>query len=116
LFYLSRTFKIIQQENANADDINEITYCHRFCEAHQHEHKHEYQSYAPLDLHAELIVLETTDCFIIAKEHISSDLIINKIVQCKHCSSSLGSIGMLNRTIIFSSRINDDLSNIKISI
>ncbi len=98
----SKTFKIVQQQNANADDINEVIYCHRFCEAHQHEHQHEDQHrlHVPLDLHSELIVLETTECFIIGKEYISSDLINNELIQCNHCSSLVGSLGMLN--LIFS--------------
>lgn len=95
---LSQTFKIIQQQNANADDINEVIYCHRFCEAHQHDHNHQHQHrlHVPLDLHSELIVLETTDCFIIGKEYISSELIKNESIQCNHCSSNLGLLGMFN--------------------
>ncbi|CAF0816146.1 unnamed protein product [Rotaria sp. Silwood1] len=94
----NQTFKIVQQQNANADDINEIMYCHRFCEAHQHEHKHhhQYQLPVPLDLHSELIILETIECLTIGKEYSSSDLIHNELVQCSHCSSCLGSFGMLN--------------------
>jgi hypothetical protein len=96
IFHHSRTFKIVQQQNTNADDINEVIYCHRFCEAHQHEHQHQHEQHVPLDLHSELIVLETTECFIIAKEYISSDLISNELIQCNHCSSRLGSLGTLD--------------------
>lgn len=105
MFHYSRTFKIVQQQNTNADDINEVIYCHRFCEAHQHEHKHQHQHqlHVPLDLHSELIVLETIECFTIAREYISSDLILNnELVQCNHCSSHLGSLGMLNLTFLLS--------------
>ena len=70
-----------------------MIYCHRFCDAHEHEHKDEYQSYAPVDLHADLSVLETTGCFIVAKEHVAPALIHNQSIQCDHCSSRLGSIG-----------------------
>jgi hypothetical protein len=107
--HFSRTFQIVQQQNANADDINEVIYCHRFCEAHQHEHEHQHQHqlHVPLDLHSKLIVLETTEYFIIAKEYISSDLINNELVQCNHCSSHLGSLGMLNLTFsLFEISIN----------
>jgi hypothetical protein len=100
IFHHSRSFKIVQQQNTNADDINEVIYCHRFCEAHQHDHEHEHQLqqrlHVPLDLHSELIVLETTEYFIIGKEYVPSDLISNELVQCNHCSSRLGSLGMLN--------------------
>jgi hypothetical protein len=101
--HYSQTYKIVQQQNANADDINEVIYCHRFCEAHQHEHEHPHQHrlHVPLDLHSELIVLETTECFVIAKEYISSDLIPNELIQCHHCSSNLGSFGMLSLTLSF---------------
>lgn len=94
-FNLSQNFKIVQQQNANADDINEVIYCHRFCEAHQHEHKHDYHPLRiPLDLHSESIILETLECFIIAKEYSSSDLIHDQSIQCNHCSSYLGSFGI----------------------
>ncbi|CAF1209243.1 unnamed protein product [Adineta steineri] len=98
-----RPFKIVQQQNTNVDDINEVIYCHRFCEAHQHEHKHDYneQVQAPLNLHTELIVLETTECFIIAKEFITSTLINNELVQCNHCSSHLGSFDVQKNLISF---------------
>jgi hypothetical protein len=104
IFHYSQTYKIVQQQNANADDINEVVYCHRFCEAHQHDHEHEHphqrRLHVPLDLHSELTVLETTECFVIAKEYISSELITNnELVQCHHCSSNLGSFSMLNFVI-----------------
>ena len=88
----SRTFQIIQQSNCNADDINEVMYCHRFCEAHQHEHPVQERMHKPIDLHSELIILETTDCFIIAREYLSANLINNEFVQCQHCSANLGSL------------------------
>jgi hypothetical protein len=99
----NQTYKIVQQQNANADDINEVIYCHRFCEAHQHEHEHPHQHrlHVPLDLHSELIVLETTECFVIAKEYISSDLITNELVQCHHCSSNLGSFDAQTNLVSF---------------
>ncbi len=79
-----------------------MIYCHRFCEAHQHDDgdQHQHSLHVPLDLHSELIVLETTDCFIIAKEYVSSTVINNELIQCHHCSSSLGSLGMF--TVTFS--------------
>ncbi|CAF1417819.1 unnamed protein product [Rotaria sp. Silwood1] len=99
----NQTFKIVQQQNANADDINEVMYCHRFCEAHQHEHKHhhQYQLPVPLDLHSELIILETTECLTIAKEYSSSDLIHDELVQCNHCFSCLGSFDPQNNLVSF---------------
>ncbi|CAF3326110.1 unnamed protein product [Rotaria socialis] len=98
----NQTFKIVQQQNANADDINEVIYCHRFCESHQHEHKHEPQQlHVPLDLHAELIVVENIECFIIAKEFSSLDLIHNDLVQCNNCSSHLGSFDPQNNLVSF---------------
>jgi hypothetical protein len=107
--HYSQTYKIVQQQNANADDINEVIYCHRFCESHQHEHEHEHEHehphqhrlHVPLDLHSELIVLETTEYFVIAKEYISSNLINNELIQCHRCSSILGSLGMLNLILSF---------------
>ncbi|CAF2647726.1 unnamed protein product [Rotaria sp. Silwood2] len=99
----NQTFKIVQQQNTNADDINEVMYCHRFCEAHQHEHKHnhQYQLPVPLDLHSELIVLETIECLTIAKEYSSSNLIHNELIQCNHCSSCLGSFDSQNNLLSF---------------
>lgn len=86
----TRTFQIIQQSNANADDINEVIYCHRFCEAHQHEHPLQERVHKPIDLHSDWIILETTDCFIIAREYLSDNLINNELVQCSNCSANLG--------------------------
>ncbi|CAF3042955.1 unnamed protein product [Rotaria sp. Silwood2] len=99
----NQTFKIVQQQNTNADDINEVMYCHRFCEAHQHEHKHnhQYQLPVPLDLHSELIVLETIECLTIAKEYSSSNLIHNELIQCNLCSSCLGSFDSQNNLLSF---------------
>ncbi|CAF1083449.1 unnamed protein product [Rotaria sordida] len=100
----NQTYKIVQQQNANVDDINEVMYCHRFCEAHQHDHKHHHHQYqlpVPLDLHSELIVLETIEYFIIAKEYSSSDLIHNELVQCNHCSSCLGSFDTQKNLVSF---------------
>jgi len=109
----NQTFKIVQQQNANADDINEVIYCHRFCEAHQHEHEHQHQHqlHVPLDLHSELIVLETTECFIIAKEYITSNLINNELVQCNHCSSSLGSFDAQTNLVSFDKSLLLPFSN-----
>ena len=88
----SRNFQIVQQSNANADDLNEVIYCHRFCEAHQHEHPLQERLHQPVDLHSESIVLETTDCFIIGKDYFSSNLLNDQSVQCSHCSVNLGSL------------------------
>ncbi|UJR09224.1 hypothetical protein I4U23_013471 [Adineta vaga] len=99
----NQTFKIVQQQSANADEINEVIYCHRFCESHQHEHKHAdtQQLHVPLDLHSEPTVLETVESFIIAKEYISVDLINNELVQCHRCSSQLGSFDIQKNLISF---------------
>ncbi|CAF1101640.1 unnamed protein product [Adineta ricciae] len=88
----NQSYKIVQQQSTNADDINEVIFCHRFCEAHQHEHTHEHkhQLHVPLDLHSESVVLETVESFVIGKEFTSFDLVNNGLVQCHHCSAQLG--------------------------
>lgn len=102
--YRSQSYKVVQQQSTNADDINEVIYCHRFCEAHQHEHAHEHkhQLHVPLDLHSEPTVLETVESFVIGKEYTSFDLINNELVQCHHCSAQLGSFGIVNSLIMYS--------------
>lgn len=85
----SQTFKLIQQSNTNADDINEVIYCHRSCNAHQHEQ--DIKLPEPIDLQSELIIVESTDCLIMAKKYVSSNLIRNDAIQCVHCSASIGS-------------------------
>ena len=103
-FLSSRTLTLVHEQSTNADDISEVMYCHRFCDAHEHKDEHPYESPTTVDLHSEAVVLETTDCLIIAPEHFSTDLI-----QCQHCSADLGSLGKesllsIERDIHFVSR------------
>ncbi|CAF1218079.1 unnamed protein product [Didymodactylos carnosus] len=82
------SLKLNQESTTNFDDLNEVVYCHRFCEAHQHGDEAPVKHKSPE--FNKNTAMENTEIIILSKDYVlvNTD---NSNVNCQGCGTKIGS-------------------------